>query len=93
VPEDHRSFPLDASAQLVPGSREAIRQRKRHLRPRGVGSMTALAALRGKGATLELWTFKLERGSSSSFTFCCQDHAQAYRWHDALTQVVCQQCT
>lgn len=54
VPEDHRTFYLDSSAQLRPGRKDAIPKKKRHLRPRGVGSMTALAALRGSGATLEL---------------------------------------
>lgn len=53
-PGDHRSFPLDASARLLPASKEGITQKRRHLRPRGVGSMTALAAVRGKGAPLEL---------------------------------------
>lgn len=53
-PGDHRSFPLEASARLLPVSREGITQKRRHLRPRGVGSMTALAAVRGKGAPLEL---------------------------------------
>jgi hypothetical protein len=54
VPDDHRSFELDASARLLPDSREQIQQKKRYLRPRGVGSMTALAAVRGKGAELLL---------------------------------------
>lgn len=54
VPDDHRSFELDASARLLPDRREQIQQKKRYLRPRGVGSMTALAAVRGKGAELLL---------------------------------------
>jgi hypothetical protein len=53
-PGDHRSFPLDASARLLPASKDGITQKRRHLRPPGVGSMTALAAVRGKGAPLEL---------------------------------------
>lgn len=54
VPQDHRTFQLDETARLLPDSKEGIQQKKRYLRPRGVGSMTALAAVRGKGAPLDL---------------------------------------
>jgi hypothetical protein len=54
APDDHRTYALDAAARLVPSTKEGLRRKRRHLRPPGVGSMTALAALRGKGATLEL---------------------------------------
>lgn len=49
-----RTYALDDSARLLPDRPEAIQQKKRYLRPPGVGSMTALAAVRGKGAQLEL---------------------------------------
>jgi hypothetical protein len=54
VPDDHRTFQLDDTARLQPDQKDAIQQKKRYLRPPGVGSMTALAAVRGKGAQLEL---------------------------------------
>jgi hypothetical protein len=54
VPHDHRTFQLDDTARLQPDQKDAIQQKKRYLRPPGVGSMTALAAVRGKGAQLEL---------------------------------------
>lgn len=50
----HRTFELDASARLQPDRKDAIQQKRRYLRPPGVGSMTALAAVRGKGALLDL---------------------------------------
>lgn len=42
------------AAALVPPTKEGIQRRKRHIRPKGVYSLTALAALRGKGQPVEL---------------------------------------
>jgi hypothetical protein len=54
VLKDHKTFRLDHTTRLQPGSPDGIQLKKRYLRPPGVGSMTALAAVRGKGAVLEL---------------------------------------
>lgn len=53
-PEDHRIIWLDDTAVLQPDRKDAIQLKKRYLRPPGVGSMTALAAVRGKGKQLSL---------------------------------------
>jgi hypothetical protein len=81
VPNDHRTFRLDHAARLQPGSPNGIQLKKRYLRPPGVGSMTALAAVRGKGAMLELvsWHCQPLFGLSMSYRrlACCRRRQHA----------------
>eukprot|EP00775_Hariotina_reticulata_P012049 gene12049-12191_t len=86
-PDEQRVFLFDHAARLVPADRALIERRKRHIRPPGVGSMTALAAIRGKGQPVQLWSFKLD-ASEYSFKFCFEDQATAYKWHELLTQII-----
>lgn len=51
---DCTTYELDHTAKLIPAEAAAIERKKRHIRPHGVGSMTALAAIRGKGQSVEL---------------------------------------
>eukprot|EP00879_Flechtneria_rotunda_P012839 GHRR01013405.1.p1 GENE.GHRR01013405.1~~GHRR01013405.1.p1 ORF type:complete len:701 (+),score=275.86 GHRR01013405.1:195-2297(+) len=87
-PQDSRTYPLDHTAKLSPAGKAEISKKRRHVRPHGVGSMTALAAVRGKGKAIELWTFKLEMEHAWDFRFCFADQDQAYRWHDTLSSVI-----
>lgn len=58
---DYTTYELDHTARLIPADVAAIEKKKRHIRPHGVGSMTALAAIRGKGQSVEL------------VSICCRD--------------------
>lgn len=51
---EYSIYELDHTARLIPADAGAIERKKRHIRPHGVGSMTALAAIRGKGQSVEL---------------------------------------
>lgn len=51
---EYSTYELDHTAHLLPPDAASIDKRKRHIRPPGVGSMTALAAIRGKGQSVEL---------------------------------------
>ncbi|KAF6263208.1 hypothetical protein COO60DRAFT_1635423 [Scenedesmus sp. NREL 46B-D3] len=103
-PDDFRVFPLHHDSTLVPPTKDAIERRRRHIRPRGVYSLTALAALRGKGQSVELvggkhsvhmpgmvdlvFTFKLEMDGAWDFRFCFETMEQAQRWHGQLSAVI-----
>eukprot|EP00882_Tetradesmus_deserticola_P010246 GHRQ01010824.1.p1 GENE.GHRQ01010824.1~~GHRQ01010824.1.p1 ORF type:complete len:326 (+),score=85.69 GHRQ01010824.1:90-1067(+) len=87
-PDDFRVFPLSHESTLVPATKDGIPRRKRHIRPKGVYSLTALAALRGKGQSVELFTFKLATEGSWDFRFCFETLEQAQRWHGQLSAVI-----
>jgi hypothetical protein len=55
------------AATLVPPTKDGIQRRKRHIRPKGAYSLTALAALRGKGQSVELVGAGLVAGCFACF--------------------------
>ncbi|KAF8072532.1 EDR2L [Scenedesmus sp. PABB004] len=87
-PEEFRVYPLEPGAALCPPGAGELPRKRRHVRPPGVGSLTALAAIRGKGEVVDLYTFKLEMAHAWSFRFCFATLEQAQRWHAALARAV-----
>lgn len=51
---DVSTYELDRTGRLDPADAASIPRKRRHIRPHGVGSMTALAAIRRKGQAVEL---------------------------------------
>eukprot|EP00878_Enallax_costatus_P008828 GHUV01009228.1.p1 GENE.GHUV01009228.1~~GHUV01009228.1.p1 ORF type:complete len:613 (+),score=153.59 GHUV01009228.1:207-2045(+) len=85
---EYSTYELDHTARLLPPDAASIDKRKRHIRPPGVGSMTALAAIRGKGQSVELWTFKIEQSHAWDFRFCFEERSAAEQWHAQLSKVI-----
>lgn len=51
---DHKTWKLYPESQLNPADSKDIQKKKRRIRPDNVGHLTALAAMAGKGQTIEL---------------------------------------
>jgi len=84
-PEDHRTIWLDDTAVLQPDRKDAIQMKKRYLRPPGVGSMTALAAVRGKGKQLSLVSGYISHAHHCFWIYKLAGHVHCIGWRPLRT--------